>query len=163
MKVWKVALLAGALVAVGLAAAVAIAAGADEAVSGGRGASGADDRGLVEGQAHGCGEAGGGGRGVLSTEAAEELAVLHGEAMDAWHAQYGDDPESDAAQAALQRIRDDHRAAMQALTGGRGAGQAVTGHEGEDCDGDGHQDHESEDGYRQGGGNGYGGGAGDVW
>lgn len=134
MKPWKVALLVGALVGVGLLAAVAIASGADKSISGAqeRGTGQCDgDGALREGRANG--QAGGMLRGAGASSE-----------MQTWRDRYGDDPNSSEARSALQAIRDEHRADAQALMGGNGG---CTG----DGDGQG-QGFGHGQGYGQGGG-----------
>ena len=115
MRPWKVALLVGALAVVGLLAAVAIASGADQSLSGTgeRGVGQCDGDGLSS-KGQGSGEQGGMMRGL---GASEEMA--------AWLDEYGDDPNSVEAQNALQRIRDEHRAEMQEAGVGHGFGNAT--------------------------------------
>lgn len=126
MKPWKVAIIIGALAVMGLLAAVAIASGADKAISdaghGGSGRCEGDGTGRMNGP-------------QVSAES-QALAEEHSAEMRAWQERYGDDPNSAEAQSALKALRDEHRQDMQGLTRGNGGGRgaASSGCDGVDCD-----------------------------
>jgi hypothetical protein len=162
MRLWKVAILVGALALVGLLAGVAIAASADTTVSGTAGHGTGEHVGQEgQGQGHGNGGEGGGNASSRGLGASEEMA--------AWRDKYGDDPQSAEAQQALEAIREEHRSEMESLGGGSGAGKgsdkAENGHGSAECDESGtigECDGEDEaHAYGQGGGSGQAGGSGE--
>ncbi len=96
MKPWKLAVIVGALAVIGLLAAVAIASGADRMIGNGAACDG-DGVGIRAADGTGAG-----GRGFGGSEE-----------MQAWRDQYGADPDSAEAQAALDVLRAQHQAQNQ--------------------------------------------------
>jgi hypothetical protein len=162
MRPWKVALLVGALAVVGLLTAVAIASGADKAAFGVRDGGGAQcDGDGVQHAGEGSGGSGGMTRGAAGSVETQQIAEEHAAAMQDWYQRYGDDPNSPEACSALRAIRDEHRAEMQQLGGGRGLGAAAEDCDSADCAGsaNGGECGEHHEGYGEGLGNGKGNGA----
>jgi hypothetical protein len=93
MKPWKLAVVVGALAVVGLLAAVAIASGADRMIGNGA---------VCDGDGVGTRAADGTGAGGRGFGGSEE--------MQAWRDQYGADPDSAEAQAALDLLRTQYQA-----------------------------------------------------
>lgn len=118
MRTWKFALLVGALAAVAVFAAAAIAFGAGGSVHGlpfgGGMMVAAGNAGEADGAWRGCG-----GAGLMQDPAAREemqkLREEHRGEMRAWWEQYGDDPSSEKAQSALEDLRAEHADDMRAL------------------------------------------------